>query len=127
MFSLIITLVAIALTISLAAAALYYGGVNATRTKNEAEAARLLNESAQIKAGLILEKTATGNVTSDQSVLVSRGYLAKELSGWVLGDGFIYYPGVNLDVCEAANRKVGVASTPSCDSPDTTAVCCKAE
>lgn len=76
MFSLIITIISIALVAALALATLYYGGSSFNRGAAGAEAARLINEGQQINGAVALAKSDTTPVTT-LSQLVTDNYLSQ--------------------------------------------------
>jgi len=82
MFSLIITIVAVALVVALVVVTMYHGGADTmSKGKQEAEIAQSLNELQQIKAALTQYHADTGNdATSLQDLVPS--YLASIPPGW---------------------------------------------
>jgi len=88
MFSLIITIISIALVAALALATIYYGGTAFNRGTAEAKASQLINEGQQINAAVALAKadidreglTTVVNATH----LVSGNYLAQMPANWKL-------------------------------------------
>jgi alpha-tubulin suppressor-like RCC1 family protein len=75
MFSLIITVVSIALVAALALATLYYGGTAYTLGQANAQAAKLLNQGQQLLAASELFKVQNGRYPGDVPELVNTGYL----------------------------------------------------
>ena len=101
MFSLIITIISIALVAALALATIYYGGTAFNRGTAEAKASQLINEGQQINAAVALAKADidrdgyTSTVTADvltNGLVDSTGtrvsgaqpYLAQIPAGWSL-------------------------------------------
>ena len=102
MFSLIITIISIALVAALALATIYYGGTAFNRGTAEAKASQLINEGQQINAAVALAKADidrdgyTSTVTADvltNGLVESNGttrapgakpYLAQIPAGWSL-------------------------------------------
>lgn len=81
MFSLIITIISIALVAALALATLYYGGAAFNKGAAGATAARLINEGQQINGAVALYRADVGAgssaaVVTDLAGLVTEGYLS---------------------------------------------------
>jgi type II secretory pathway pseudopilin PulG len=127
MFSLILTLIGIALVAVLALATLYYGGVAFKQGASAAEAAQVVNEGQQVRAALTLYQNAHGETASSLDELVTNKYLSAAPKGWALVDGYAYTPTLDEGVCLAANRKVGIDLIPQCSDAEyaTTAPCCR--
>lgn len=88
MFSLIISIIAIALVIVLAGASLYYGGEAFNQGTAKGEAAKMLNEGQQISGGYTMHKVDTkGAVPANVTELFNDEYLAVDLSADSDGDG----------------------------------------
>ena len=85
MFSLIISIIAIALVIVLAGASLYYGGDAFNKGTAKGEAAKYVNEAQQLQAAVTMYKVDNkGDVSSVSStVLKDDGYLSAYLSASV--------------------------------------------
>lgn len=81
MFSLIISIFAIAIVVALVAATLYYGGDVSTSGKAEAEVARSINELGQIKAALTTFEVTEGRSATSLQELVPT-YLSAVPEGW---------------------------------------------
>lgn len=130
MFSLVITVISIALVAVLAAAAVYYGGSALTLAGTEAEAARVINDGQQLSGAISLYKAAEGTEVSDLSVLVNKDYL-KSLPGgaWQVVEGGVARTDLTENQCIAANKKLGISTVPSCTDPAYAGleVCCTAE
>jgi type II secretory pathway pseudopilin PulG len=75
MFSLIITIISIALVAALALATLYYGGSSWTRGNAAASAATLTNQGEQIRGALALYYTHKGEYPATLDDLVTAEYL----------------------------------------------------
>jgi type II secretory pathway pseudopilin PulG len=69
MFSLIISIIAIALVAALAGAAVYYGGSAFTGQQPKAEASRVINESSQISAAILAYSVKTGETLTFNSAV----------------------------------------------------------
>jgi hypothetical protein len=112
MFSLIITIISIALVGALAITTLFFGGDSFLRGKSEAEAAQYINESQQISAAVrLFQAENSGEMPGDlQSDLVDNNYL-KELpvSGelWEIGDNSLVKGVKDAETCEKVNEKSG--------------------
>jgi len=76
MFSLIITIISIALVAALALATLYYGGDAFTSGRAKAEAAKLTNQGQQLIGAAELYYANHGHWPATLPVLVSSGYLS---------------------------------------------------
>jgi hypothetical protein len=129
-FSLIVTIISIALVTAIAAATIYYGGTAFTTAGADAEAARVINDSQQLSGAITLYKHANGTDVTDLSVLVSQNYLSMLPGGaWQVVEGGVARTDLNEDQCLLANKKLGVNSIPSCSDPAFTGVevCCSAE
>lgn len=130
MFSLVITIISIALVAVLAAAAIYYGGTAFTTAGADADAVRVINESHQLSGAISLYKAAEGTDVSDLSVLVTKDYLKALPSGaWQVVEGGVARTDLTESQCLAANKKLGVSTVPSCSDPAYAGleVCCTAE
>jgi hypothetical protein len=125
MFSLIITIISIALVAALALATLYYGGSAFNRGSAGAEAARLINEGQQLNGAVAIAKAdaaAGGSPVSTWDNLVTGGYLSQLPSGLGLtGTAAIQadpqVPAIvtktltSSDVCAEVNKRAGHATT----------------
>lgn len=151
MFSLIITIVSIALVVTLVAATMYYGSDVADKGRSEATVAQSLNELAQVKAALTSYYAQTGQHAPNLQALVP-DYMTSVPDGWgvdlpsptaikfestrVLQAGT---PEERLRICSGINERLGLytkhpelaGEPPSCD--DTTVVnstfsgCCQVD
>lgn len=116
MFSLIITVISIALVAALALATIYYGGSAFNKGSDGAKAAQLINEGQQINAAVAMhnaENTAAGGAgATDIAGLVTANYLAQVpqsfLSTTALSGGKVTAT-TTAKVCgEVQKRAVGV-------------------
>jgi hypothetical protein len=117
MFSLIITIISIALVAALAVASIYYGGAAFTSGKLNAEAARYLNESTQIEGALAIYKNDNGGSVPAAVSALSPQYLRAVPSGnWSFYDDFYATSVPSEALCIAANKKadVDLPTVPSC-------------
>lgn len=136
MFSLIITIVAVALVVALIVATMYHGGSDTmSKGRQEAEVARSLNELTQIKAALTQYHANTDTHAATLQDLVPT-YLSSVPAGWgvevpsqVAFESSRLLQGTEeqkLDSCKEINTRLGIASDPpSCaDIGDNFAGCC---
>jgi hypothetical protein len=107
MFSLIITIISIALVTALALATIYYGGSAFKQGGDAANAARLINEGQQL-SGAAAVAGANGDGTT-VAELVSKSYLASTPAGWVDGAGQ-YEVTTVAPVCAEVNKKAGLGA-----------------
>jgi len=123
MFSLIITLISIALVAALALATLYYGGQAFTDGSTRAEVAKVLQERTQVSGALTLYKANHGGYPSGTSEeiaaeLISKEYLKQIPAGaWEFRNDFTVRTNMAAEVCLSVNQKAGVNEVPSCSSP----------
>ena len=76
MFSLIITIISIALVAALALATLYYGGAAFNKSAATADATKLLNQSTQLRGAAELYKADTGEYPLSLDDMVAQNYLS---------------------------------------------------
>lgn len=76
MFSLIITIISIALVAALAVATIYYGGSAFTQGTAKANAAALVSAGQQINGALTLSANDNGGVRADATSLVTDQYMS---------------------------------------------------
>ena len=131
MFSLIISIIAIALVAALALASIYYGGDAFQEGTAKAEASTVVNQGQQVQAAVTMSEIDETEVTA-LSELVTNDYL-KEVPGvrdqnWALNGEFIEMNVINADVCEYVEAAFdGDETVPSarevqafgCFTPDT--------
>lgn len=75
MFSLIITIISIALVAALAVATIYYGGDAFNQGTTKAKASTIVNQAQQVAGANTLFKSNTGSFAGTVSDLVSASYL----------------------------------------------------
>lgn len=112
MFSLIISIIAIALVAALALASIFYGGSALTQGTAEAEATRYINDASQVTMANALA-AAQGNTQTTVSGLVTANYLASapaELDD-ALDNGDVTATVASADVCTKVNDKTGYVDT----------------
>lgn len=142
MFSLIITIISIALVAALALATLYYGGQAFNKGSAEAEATKAINEAQQVAGAIQLFRAdlASGMlVIPDQKDrenlgdVITAGYL-KQLPASFEGKEFILIDPTSTsgvyhgqiftgtlsgsEVCDAINKKAGITAAMTADPND---------
>jgi hypothetical protein len=110
MFSLIITIISIALVAALAVATIYYGGSAWSEGQINAQAGTLLNQAQQIAGAVEIHRAQTGMWPADIGTLTSNGEWLREApspgaaadGAWVVGSGggAVTLEDVNTEVCE---------------------------
>jgi type II secretory pathway pseudopilin PulG len=135
MFSLIITIISIALVAALALATLYYGGTAFNKGSATAEASRLINEGQQVNGAVTMHSAdlnsgATTTAVTDLTSLVTATYLSSVPSSFaattLVSAGQVTAE-VGEKVCVAVRLKAtgdtfgcaGVGSTPVGAGADT--------
>lgn len=83
MFSLIITILSIAMVVAMVALGGYYGGSSVLAAQNQATAVRLKSEESQIMGAVDIFQADKGRYPNDLQELYSAGYLNSIPSGWV--------------------------------------------
>ncbi len=122
MFSLLITIVAVALVVALVVVTMYHGGSDTMlKGKQEAEIAQSLNELGQIKAALTQFHADTGNHATSLQDLVPN-YLSSIPTGWgvevpsqVAFESSRLLTGtedVKLASCTEINKRLGLTGAP---------------
>lgn len=124
MFSLIITIISIALVAALALATLYYGGSAFNKGSAGAKAAQLINEGQQINGAVQIFKadSAANSVVGVAPTTVAGlapSYLSSVPAGWAAtttidaaAAGVVYTAAaVSADVCAEVNKRAGLTGT----------------
>lgn len=118
MFSLIITIISIALVTALALATIYYGGSAFRQGGDAAAAARLINEGQQLSGAAAVFNAAEVTpmaALSDLTTAKADGtkYLASAPAGWTLDVATKSFQVANVKdvICGKVNEKAG--STPA--------------
>lgn len=128
MFSLIVTIIAIALLALLAAAAIYYGGSQYVEQKTNAAAAAMVGTATQIESAVSLYKhDHQGTYPSNLQELVDKKYLKSSPPGsWIFQNDYVVKQGVPQKECLAANKAANVDTIPACNDPERPdgTVCC---
>ena len=116
MFSLIITVISIALVAALAVSTLYFGGDAFNAGSDKAKASTVVNQAQQIDGANTIFRLDTGAFAASVDALVPE-YLASApvvddtiASGgsYSISDDTVSLSGVNSEVCERINEQVGV-------------------
>lgn len=128
MFGLIISIVAIALAIAVTAMTLSSSGDTTNQGRVEAQAAQILNQSAQLKLAMerhTLEKPEVPLVSLSQ--LVDEKLITSLPAGWAAADNLNLYTHITVQVtgptdaaklaaCNKANATLGIATVPVCST-----------
>ena len=118
MFSLIITIISIALVAALAVATIYYGGESFKNNGVKAAAARVVNGGSQINGAVEAFKATTGTVPSSLDDLVTSKFLSVIPAGvWAVQTDYVVATGLSVEQCTEANRQLNITVTPSCTDP----------
>lgn len=128
MFSLIITIISIALVTALALATIYYGGSAFRQGGDAAAAAKLINEGQQLAGAASVAETNNVTVANIASLTAAQPdgtvYLASAPAGWdsaaIVNKTFV---NTNLTalVCAKVNEKAGIKAANTVDATDTDA------
>jgi len=112
MFSLIITIIAIALVAALAVSSIYYGGNSFQKGTNEANAARYMNEGNQISAAINMYFLDNGVYPAQPSDLTDGGLYLKYIpeGDWQFQNDQIVRTGLSLEECQLVNKNAGVTT-----------------
>jgi hypothetical protein len=116
MFSLIITIVSIALVVALVAATMYHGGDTLTQGRTTADAAAFVSGAQQIGGAQVMHISLESTPAADVPALVTAKYLASApvvkstAAGWSLDNSAKLVKAVALteDVCLQINKTAGV-------------------
>lgn len=123
MFSLIISIVSIALVVALVAATMYYGGDTLTSGREQADASAFVTAGQQIGGAAVMYTALEGSKPADVAALITGGQLASEPvvkadssgNGWKLdtttSPGLVKNTVLSAEVCTAINKLAG-APTP---------------
>lgn len=123
MFSLIITIISIALVAALALATIFYGGQIFQNSKEKTATMQTLQQGTQITGALELYKADHGSIAAGtsaeiQATLLTEDYLKSWPSdSWQLQNGYAVQTGLTLESCTAINAKMGISSVPTCNDP----------
>lgn len=128
MFSLIITIVSIALVVALVAATMYYGGDTLTQGRNSADAAAFVTGAQQISGAVQLHRALESEDPADVAALQASGHLngAPVVKGTPLvfdtATGTVTSTVTSDAVCEAINTQSNGNGIYECDTDDNTFV-----
>lgn len=133
MFSMIITIIAIALVAALALATIYYGKTYAAQGQAQAKTARLIQEGNQIAGALEVYRAdhgdfPTGTSEDIKNELLSKKYLTSIPEGdWTFRNDFAVRNDLTSEACLAINKKLGLESVPLCSDAAAASrtVCCE--
>ena len=113
MFSLIITIISIALVAALALATIYYGGTAFNKGSAEAVASQRINEGQQINGAKTMQNADLA-ADPDSTLTFTPDYLAQAPAGWTIpatAHGVASVTdAVSSDVCDSVNRKAGTTT-----------------
>jgi hypothetical protein len=122
MFSLIITIVSIALVVALVAATMYHGGDTLTQGRTTADAAAFVTGAQQVAGGATMFLSLEGAAPADVAALVTKKYIAsvpntKSATPLALGKNvaltsIVTAPVTDAAVCTQINKNVGITTTP---------------
>jgi len=114
MFSLIITIISIALVAALAVATIYYGGSAFTQGTAKANASALVSAAQQVQgADTLFQNDNGGNHADDVQALVTGSYLQSEptlpasVTAFGIADGLVTATVTGDSVCEAIVKSAG--------------------
>lgn len=117
MFSLIITIVSIALVVALVAATMYHGGDTLTQGRTTAEAAAFVSGAQQIGGAQVMHLSLEGAEAAAVADLVTAKYLASApvvktttTGQWLLdtANDLVTIPVASAEVCQAINKAAGL-------------------
>lgn len=121
MFSLLITIIAIALVAALALATIYYSNVYAGTSIAKTQATRALQEGNQIVGAFALYRAdfegalPTGTSDEIKAELVSKNYLTSIPSGeWVFRNDYAVRTDMDEAACLNVNKSIGINTVPLC-------------
>lgn len=130
MFSLIVSIIGIALVAVLAVATLYYGGGSYIGWSEKAKAAQLADETQQIQAAVLLFKEDNLRLPLTSSELTQNGtYLKAMPAGWEDGNAAFKTNsgnGISESTCLDFNKKKNIPFVPKCseEAYRQVVVCC---
>ena len=113
MFSLIIAIIAIALTVAVIAATMYHGGDSLTQGRDKADGAKMVSGAQQIGGAAVMHLSLEGSAAPDVATLVTKKYLAStppNLALDVAPSRLVLGTAVSDGACTAINKAAGQAS-----------------
>lgn len=128
MFSLIITIVSIALVVALVAATMYHGGDTLTQGRTTADAAAFVSGAQQVGGAAVMYLSLEGEAAASVADLVTAKYLASEpvVKGTALtldtntaGQNIVSSTVASAEVCQAINKAAGILAANTADAADT--------
>lgn len=117
MFSLIITIVSIALVVALVAATMYHGGDTLTQGRTTADAAAFVAGAQQVGGAQVMHLSLEGAEAATVADLVTTKYLASApvvkttaTGQWLLDttNDLVTIPVASAEVCQAINKAAGL-------------------
>jgi hypothetical protein len=131
MFSLIITIVSIALVVALVAATMYHGGDTLTQGRTTADAAAFVSGAQQVAGGATMFLSLEGAAPADVAALVTKKYIAsvpntKSVAPLALGKNIaltniVSAAANDAAVCQQLNKNVGLTAAKTAAAADTDA------
>ena len=122
MFSLIISIISIALVSSLALASIYYGGKAMAGATVDTEASKILSQGQQIQTAITLR-----NLNADTNITTISGLAPKylkqnpELNGTFWNEpnseGYISRSASSKEICDTLNTRADIETTPIPTTP----------
>lgn len=128
MFSLIITIVSIALVVALVAATMYHGGDTLTQGRTTADAAAFVSGAQQVGGAAVMYLSLEGEAAATVADLVTAKYLASEpvvkgdpleLGTNTASQNIVSSTVASTDVCQAINKAAGILAANTADATDT--------
>lgn len=129
MFSLIITLISVALVALLSLATIYYGSDSFFKAGEKATASRLTAEAEQLRTAIQMFVVDNNRLPANLQELVDQEYLKDPPANW--GSTSQYFTSSNYeisqDVCLQFNTQRGVPFVPECtdDAYRNMTLCCR--
>lgn len=132
MFSLIVTIISIALVAVLAIASILYAGKALNKAAASAKISQTLQEGAQIAAAVQVYRVyegafPTGTTEEIEQELLEKRYLATVPEGqWIFKPGMAVREDIDAQMCQRVNSKLGIDTVPLCSDEDIKGktVCC---
>ena len=131
MFSLIITIVSIALVVALVAATMYHGGDTLTQGRVTADAAAFVSGAQQVGGAATMYLSLEGSAPADVAALVTKSYLASApvvkgtalaLATEVIGTktvNTVESTVTSAAVCQQINKAAGITAANTAAAGDT--------
>ncbi len=125
MFSLIITIVSIALVVALVAATMYHGGDTLTQGRTTADAAAFVSGAQQVGGAAVMHLSLVGTEAATVQALVDADYLASapvvEGGAWAIDTATNTISSVvtSAAVCNQINLTAGLTAATTAAAADT--------